>query len=132
MTELKKSISILLTFVFLISSSGFSINRHYCGNKLKSTNILLIQNTGSCCGKKEMPEGCCKNETQVIKITENFTSTQTINLPSADFITVFVLAYVKTFNFSLIVCDTINLYADFHSPPDKQVSRTILYRSILI
>lgn len=79
-----------------------------------------------------MPEGCCKNETQVIKIKENFTPTQTVTLPSTDFITVFVLAFVQTFNFSLTENDTNDLYADSHAPPGKSVARTILYRSILI
>lgn len=80
-----------------------------------------------------MPEGCCKNETEVIKIKEGFSPTQTVNLPSTDFIAAFVLAFVQTFNFSLAGCDTTNLYADSHAPPSgKHVSLTILYRSILI
>ncbi|MGE0569284.1 MAG: hypothetical protein AB7O73_15200, partial [Bacteroidia bacterium] len=123
---MKKAISILLAFVFLISSSGFSINRHYCGNKLKSTNIGFIDNEKSCCGAKKMPEGCCKNETQVIKIKENFTPTQTVTLPSTDFITVFVLAFVEIFNFSLTENNTIGQYADSHAPPSRPVSRIIL------
>ena len=129
---MKKTLSILLAFVFLLSSSGFSINRHFCGNKLKSTDVLLIQNAESCCGKKEMPEGCCKNETQIIKIKEHFTPTQTVSLPSTDFIAIFVLAFVETLNFSLTENNKISSYADSHAPPGKPVSRTILYRSILI
>ncbi len=130
---MKKALSILLAFVFLISSSGFSINRHYCGNKLKSTDILLVHNDDtSCCGKKEMPKGCCKNETQVIKIKENFTPNQTVILPSTDFIMIFVIAFFQTFNFPLTENNTGDLYADSHAPPGKPVSRTILFRSILI
>ncbi len=129
----KKALSILLAFVFLLSSSGFSINRHYCGSKLKSTDILLIQNDHiSCCGKKEMPKGCCKNETEHIKLKENYAPAQAVDVPASDFITSFVLAFVQTFNFSLTGCDTANFFADSHAPPGKPVSRTILYRSILI
>lgn len=95
--------------------------------------MLLIQNDHkTCCGKKEMPKGCCKNETQVLKLKENFTSTQTVDIPSSNFLTSFVLAFVQVFNFSLTGCDTASLYADSQAPPGKPVSRTILYRSILI
>ena len=69
---IKKAISVLLAFVFLLSSTGFSINKHFCGGKLKSTNVLLIQNHNSCCGTKKMPEGCCKNQTEVLKIKDNY------------------------------------------------------------
>lgn len=131
-TILKKALSILLAFLFLVSSSGFSINRHYCGDKLKSTDVLLIQNTQSCCGKKAMPKGCCKNETQVIKINEKFTPTQTVNIPSTDFIAVFFVAFIQTFDFSLSDSQTSNLQTGSHAPPGKTVSRTILFRSILI
>lgn len=79
-----------------------------------------------------MPEGCCKNETQLIKINENFTPIQTLDIPSADFITVFGLAFVQTFNFFLTENNTAGLFADPHAPPGKPVSYPILYRSILI
>jgi hypothetical protein len=59
---LKKILSILLAVVFLACSTGYSINKHFCGNRLKSTDIFFIQNAGSCCGAMEMPKGCCKNE----------------------------------------------------------------------
>lgn len=79
-----------------------------------------------------MPKGCCKNKTEHIKLKENYSPAQAIDVPASDFITSFVLAFVQTFNFSLTACDTANLFADSHAPPGKPVSRTILYRSILI
>lgn len=79
-----------------------------------------------------MPKGCCKNETQVIKINEKFTPTQTVNIQSTDFIAVFILAFIQTFDFSLTDIQTANLHIGSHAPPGNTVSLTILYRSILI
>lgn len=79
-----------------------------------------------------MSKGCCKNETQVLKLKENFTPTQSVDIPSTDFISTFILAYVQVFNLSLTDCDNINLYADSNAPPGRPVPLTILYRSILI
>ena len=79
-----------------------------------------------------MPKGCCKNESQFIKIKENFTPTPSVNIPSTDYIKIFVLAFVTTFNSSLTENGIADLFADSHAPPGKPVSLNILYRLIRI
>ena len=78
-----------------------------------------------------MPEGCCKNEKQVIKIKENFTSTQAVKITPTE-LTVFVVGFVPALKFSLTNNYTAILCADSKAPPGKPVSLSILYRSILI
>lgn len=128
---MKKAISILLVIVFLFSSSGFSINTHYCNGKIKSINISFSDNHKSCCGKKKMDKDCCKNKTEIVKINDNYIPAQIIVTSSTDF-AYFALAFIRTFNLSITknVAVETNLY--YLYPPDQPVSLSILYRSILI
>ncbi len=128
---MKKAISILLGIVFLFSSSGFSINTHYCNGKIRSINIAFSDNHKSCCGKKKMAKDCCKNKTEIVKINDNYIPEQIIVTPLTDF-AYFALAFTQTFNLSITENVTVltNLY--YLYPPDKPVSLSILYRSILI
>lgn len=128
---MKKSLAILLAFVFLLSSLGFSINKHYCGNRLKSVNLILIQNNKSCCGDVEMPEGCCKNKTKYIKLKEDYMQASSVSIPSSDFFFVAVFTQIIT---QLLTNPQNEYLGDIsHDPPIiSTVSLSILYRSILI
>ncbi len=64
---MKKVITLAFLFLFLITNSGFSITRHYCGGKLASINLFSTDAHPCPCGKKAMKKGCCKNETTTIK-----------------------------------------------------------------
>lgn len=129
--DLKKATSILLIFIFLLSSSGFSINTHYCKGKIKSINIVFSGNCKSCCGKKKMPKDCCKDKTENVKIKDNYIPSTNVMGSSAQFIT-FVLSYFQTFALSYSQNSSIEANLNYLYPPDKPVSLSILYRSILI
>lgn len=59
----------LWTVLFLLFSSGLSVNIHYCGNKI--TSVKLIKAGPSCaCGKKE--DSCCKDKVKVFKTDNSF------------------------------------------------------------
>lgn len=126
---LKKVISILIAFVFLLSSSGFSINAHYCKGKLKSINILFVKNCS--CGKTKMPKDCCKNKTEIVKIKDNYIPTQIVITPSTEIIT-FALSYIQTFYLTITENLIVEANLNYLYPPDKPISLSILYRSILI
>jgi hypothetical protein len=61
----RASANILLSFVFLITSMGFSINQHYCGNTLVKVSLMQVNNCCSHCNK-------CHNKVSHIKITDSF------------------------------------------------------------
>ncbi len=72
----KGIIHISFAFLFLFTSGGVILNKHYCGNKFVSSSLFLTPH--SCCNGH-----CnkCHNETKVYKITDNFQdSSFTINL----------------------------------------------------
>ena len=67
---MKKSVHILLAFLLLISTSGVSISKHYCGGELKQ--ITLSDTASSCNEHSSMPMDCCEDETQSFQVDEDF------------------------------------------------------------
>lgn len=72
---MRRFISILLLSLFLIVTTGFTVNAHYCRGKLVKVSVILIPD--SCCDDEG---GCCKNETTVIQLEEEAIDLQYINL----------------------------------------------------
>jgi hypothetical protein len=73
---MKKIFNIFLLILFITTTTGFTISRHYCGGQLVS--IKINSEPKQCCDMGA--EGCCQNETKIFKLKENFITTQ---LPSA-------------------------------------------------
>ena len=81
---LKRIAHISLIMLLLLSTSGITVYKHYCGNTLMGSSIVL------------KPKGCCKpqckcchDETKYLKITDTFESQKaSLNL-QADFTKLF-------------------------------------------
>lgn len=86
---MKNFIHIFIAFLWLFSSTGFSITKHYCGNDYVSMAINLTPE--SCCETG----GCCHNETEAFQLDED-TLNQSIIL--VDQITTFdIMVFENTF-----------------------------------
>ena len=59
-----KITALLLTALILIGTTGFTIEKFYCGSYLKS--IHLFTSPTPCCLKPNNPEGKCRTETEYI------------------------------------------------------------------
>lgn len=127
---MKKAISIVFIFIFLFSSSGFSITTHYCKGKLQSVNILFGKK-GCSCGKKKMSKDCCKDKTNIVKISDNFIPPSATIAPSMEIIAL-ANTGIQTFYLSTIEKSRVESNLNYLHPPDKPISLSILYRSILI
>ena len=57
-----KCIHIALVFSLLVSTTGIGVYKHYCQQKLAA--ITFFSKVKKCCGGKEMPPDCCKDEFQ--------------------------------------------------------------------
>ena len=83
---LKKISHIILTLLFLITSVGVTVSKHYCGSTLKSVSVIVAPEP--CC---EIPDGCCHDESITIKMENDFSITSlfvdftpfAVELPSA-------------------------------------------------
>lgn len=129
---MKRAFSIFLVFVFLLSTTGFAVNVHYCPVKNKTTFGSHASHNASCCGKRKcsMPDNCCKHETKYFKLKTDFSSNASFSFPeSKDLICPLRMdKRHSSFTFD-------EQYFIFHindEPPELPVSRCILFRSILI
>ncbi|MEN8121843.1 MAG: hypothetical protein ABFS35_15945 [Bacteroidota bacterium] len=65
---LRKTANIFMSIVFLLTTMGFTVSKHYCGNEIVDFSINF--EAESCCNM----EGCCHNENEHFQIEEEFVS----------------------------------------------------------
>jgi hypothetical protein len=67
---MKRLTAILLALIYISTTSGIVINTHYCMGKI--AEIALGASGNAKCGTCGMEnEGCCHDDLQVIKLTED-------------------------------------------------------------
>lgn len=77
---MKKGVAILVWISYTLCVFGVVVSFHYCGNKLNTISLATtLHEQKCCCGNKEMPPDCCKDETTVFeKSDELFSATITL------------------------------------------------------
>ncbi len=84
----RKIINIIIVFLLLISTSGFTISRHYCGDNLVS--VVINSEAKSCCDM----HGCCHDESEFFKVNNDFSNNiQTFNIEVFTSIFLFIKSY---------------------------------------
>lgn len=76
---MRKSVQIIITFIWLTSTIGISMNKHYCHNVLQK--ISLFSNSGACNDMENMPVDACADETVHFVIDNNFNFEKHTNEP---------------------------------------------------
>ena len=111
---IKKVTIIFLSVFYLVFASGFILNSHYCGGKLKKTS-LFASNENGCCGSKKKSKGCCKDKTTVIKVQENHQATKVaqVNNPT----THLVALVSQQLLFIINCCGEVKVASNYHAPP---------------
>jgi hypothetical protein len=119
---------LLLTFFYLIPVTGFSIDIHWCGNKIKSIGVEKIHKDKCPCGKL-MPVGCCKDTSSFIKLTDNHKGTSWLTVPTNNFTMLAVEYYLPQINlFSAQI--SVFYFSKYYSPPFKSKYPVYLTNSI--
>lgn len=128
---MKKLSIIFLSLLFLVSTVGLTINTHFCG-RLHTSMIVLFSEKSCDCKNQKMPIGCCKNETKIVKIADDYSPSQSVNIvPSYSCLATPLFAN-NLFVFSAS-CNTFSFYLNIRPPLlHTAVSLPVLYRSILI
>lgn len=122
---MKKLIYLLMAFLWLSASTGFSITKHYCGGKYVSMSINSTPE--SCCETGN----CCHNESEAFQLDEDTVVQADISVeeaPSFD-----VMVFENEF-FQLDSSDGINsLYLDrVHIPPPNLPELLASFQSFLL
>lgn len=113
MTKLFTYSFVLFYFLFSI---GISANVHICSKKIRSISFFTTS-TKSCCGKKKMKKGCCKNVNLVLKKTgsEKINTFAKIQLQPTFFLPTLKQQIEKSLYISYLELDEPIL---FHPPPN--------------
>lgn len=128
---MRQIVSVLLLFSVLVSSSGFALTKHFCGEEL--AHVTIGDQTKTCCSDEEeqdMPSDCCHNEVDQAVLDNSQLDHQTLQLQPLTFFTVSVLAHFLQFSCK---ASTISpLWTAFHSPPAPGISVYLRVQSFLI
>ena len=123
-------VSIFLLLSVLISSSGFTLTKHFCGEEL--AHVALSNEVKTCCGDEEqdMPDDCCHDEFDQALLDDSQLDYQTLQLQPLTFFTVSVLTHFLQL-YSKDSEASPFLFA-FHSPPPLGISVYLRVQSFLI
>lgn len=72
----KKTVNIFILILFIVSTTGFTISKHYRRNNLVSVTINSVPKP--CCGVNS--KGCCHNENEFFQLTDEFAATQPLTI----------------------------------------------------
>jgi hypothetical protein len=113
----KKSIHIIFILLWTITTTGFTISRHYCGDRLISVSI--DDSAESCCGPES---GCCHNENEHIQVKDDFIAAQELeNPPLPEYDNLFPVVYSYLSNIPVQITDQKDNYLNSHPPPKLSV-----------
>lgn len=96
---MKKFFALFLCLVYFVVSNGLTINKHYCGGKLFSVKIGVLNSYKCACGSSTMKKNCCHNQTILIKNTsqQNITKICFVNFSSKSFFKTFFSKDLSSF-----------------------------------
>lgn len=116
----RKLLNILISVLLLVSTTGFSISKHYCGDHLVSVKVFVQDE--QCCS---MPD-CCHTESSFAQLDDDFVYSSTdINLNND-------LNYdIVHYPLVLINCNygidgTNRIVSKFESPPPPRLQTRLI------
>jgi len=74
----RKIANLFVLLLFVVSTTGFTISKHYCHGDLVS--IALNTEPTSCCDMSSC--GCCHNENQFYQLEDDYTASQNFIIKS--------------------------------------------------
>ena len=119
----RKTGNIALAILLLITTTGFSISKHYCGSHL--VEVAINSEIEPCCGEMGN-SNCCHNETEYFQLKEDFVSSSSIeNTSITCFDILFPLVFVDFLDSPGIVEIEIKNFAE-SQPPTTQTKLSLL------
>ncbi len=111
----RKVSNIFVTFLLLVSTTGFSISKHYCGNEL--VFIKLIGEAKSCCESGT----CCHTDSEIVQLRGDFVNAATeVNFDNNLVINIIQFQLQSRF-ISIEIENRILPLIRFESPPPPKI-----------
>ena len=127
---MKNVTSILLSFIFLISTTGFSINKHFCGGHMVAVQFFSTEEPESCCDGMDMPAGCCHNESEYYQLDETFNLAKVSFETAPNFVFTFIVRIILNDLFTST--DTYKAKYLCYKPPLIELDIPVLVQSFLL
>lgn len=118
----------MLIVFYTLQTAGISISVHYCGKKISSVSVFENKSSKKCkCSTKKMKPGCCKDKTEIIKLT-SFQQKSDNNINSS--------AFAKSISAILIINSNLNFIKkdlsrnnNYNSKPPNDLSHPVYIRN---
>lgn len=117
---MKKIVSILILFIFLISTVGVIASTYYCKMAMPAGK--------SCC--KTSDSGCCEKNSKLLKITEDYIPSS-FQLPVKSIIDIPPSQPCNLFTVEEYLPIFVSLHSD-HAPPENSKEVLVLIQSFRI
>lgn len=141
-----KVISLSLAFLILFSSSGLTLDIHFCQGEMKRSNLFgtakscaeVSEITKKChssdsvqgtCGIDGEHKGCCSNKSFHLDL--DFDSGEVISIPLTDKTIQFVQAFVLGYLVESQPSPTLHNYTNYYPPPLKR-DIPVLFQTFLL
>jgi hypothetical protein len=128
---MRKTLAILLLFLYLISASGIQIIVHYCGGKLKQISFFHTDEKKGCCGNKMKSKDCCKDKAAVLKINDIHKPVRDFKITSSSYQLAGWILPVPTLNFSSIITSA-DVFVDNPDPPNLNAQNIYLINGVFL
>jgi len=135
---MKQLVSMLLSVLMLISSSGLVYAQHFCGDYEILTEITLGEKNLSCgmamkdsaCGDEHAEDhDCCDNEYTKVNTDDEFTKTSF----SLEFEDAFLSAFIVSFVFNTTTDEVVlEAFYKYYYPPQLVEDLALLHENFLI
>lgn len=113
---MKKIALILLICIYTLSSFGIGVRQFYCCGKLKSTDIIYVQQESKeKCGKGIAMGGCCQTKFKSLKVKDSHVAADAINTPVKHFTDLFL--YTPSFEVAALTNQPMGVTNTSHAPP---------------
>ena len=67
---MKKTVALILAFMYLGLTSGLAVNIHYCMGKIADVQLDAYKDTSCKCGNTKKPMPCCNHQYEVVKVND--------------------------------------------------------------
>jgi hypothetical protein len=127
----KKILTIILLFIYLVCVSGARINVHYCGGKIKDISFFQMNEKEGCCGNKMKSKNCCKDKFAVLKVKDIHKSAHGLKVQD-------VISQMKNFIVPVLLLNfcanntSSDVFVDCPDPPDLNVPDIYLNNRVLL
>src|SRR6056297_1320461 len=121
---LKRFSHISLSLLLLISTVGFAVSKHYCGDAL--VDVTYNENADDCCDDG----ACCHNETLLYQLDEDYSAPQITNAPELHEIGVWGFAVFDASQDPAAKHSTT--FHNNNSPPPPTVNELLSLRQVFL